>query len=429
MSKIGKTISIIVMLILAHGGICFCEATPAESSVVLVPIGSPFKVKFEPVSHPKSSGPVNLKFQVRSFLGCDKATVTIVSVNKLEYSGPISWVAEFKDDSTYSTVFQVVIPPNDTSSIKIKIEGCGDRNQGPLYFLTTGDTIVVTHGNPNRYRPNPQPKSDEIRRDTLTEEQLQTEYEIALDLSDPAHLRIAERILGPLPDSCKYKGRKGCYMLNVSLDNLIKLADGGVEFNFLTPPPWDRRYSPMEDSLPPQPRKSDSIGTHGAIFPKGGARSPDGLSLDHVVGLSPQGDLLADQEITFHLRLNNNTWNNIIGSTNGFRVYSPDGAQWEPITYDTAAAGWDNMYEYVFFSPFSVTGSGADTIGFGGYKIFLDGIHPGFDGVDKKDAHQADRRLDLVSYLSCWMTTFGDHHDQLPYRSQRVTAGIFIYST
>ncbi|RKX26234.1 MAG: hypothetical protein DRP47_08500 [Candidatus Zixiibacteriota bacterium] len=39
------------------------------------------------------------------------------------------------------------------------------------------------------------------------------------------------------------------------------------------------------------------------------------------------------------------------------------------------------MYEYVFFRPFSVTGFGADTIGFGGYKIFLDGIHPGFDEV------------------------------------------------
>ena len=141
--KAMKTLSMMVVLILAHGSIYFSKATPAESSFVLTPLRSSFKVEFGPTSHPAGSGPVDLQFQVRSLIGCDKATVTVASVDKLEYSGPMSWVAEFEEDSTYSTIFQVVIPPNDTSKIEIKVEGCGDQNQGPLYFVTTGDTIEV----------------------------------------------------------------------------------------------------------------------------------------------------------------------------------------------------------------------------------------------------------------------------------------------
>ena len=94
----------------------------------------------------------------------------------------------------------------------------------------------------------------------ITQEQLATEYEVVLDLRDSAHLKIAEEILGPLPDSakCKYKGRHGYYILMASLRELIELADAGLGFEFTTPPPWDRQYRPPQDSLPEKRQETDS---------------------------------------------------------------------------------------------------------------------------------------------------------------------------
>ena len=61
------------------------------------------------------------------------------------------------------------------------------------------------------------------------------------------------------------------------------------------------------------------------------------ISLDSVAGLY-QGDptkLETDVPITFFIRLSNaggTNEGNIVGASNGFRIYSPDGATWEPIT-------------------------------------------------------------------------------------------------
>ncbi len=338
MKRIGKTIGVMMVLIVAHGGICFCEATPAESSFVLTPIRSPFKVKFEPVSHPTGSGPVDLRFQVKALFHCDKATVMVVSIDKLEYSGPMSWVAEFKDDSTYSTVFEVVIPPNDTSSIEIKVEGCGDRNQGPLYFVTTGDTVEVTHGKPRGYRGFPVGlKTNDPIRDTLTKEQLQTKYEVWLDLRDSTHLEIAEKILGPLPDSSKCEGYDGYYILKISLEKVLKLAEQGIELDTIR----KKKSTRGIDNLQKRQLPTDSAKREGAL-----PTSPDGFSLEYVDGMTTPGVLPTNQEITFYLRIYNNTPTNMEGMTNGFRIYSPDGAQWGSFSADTLNLGWEDMFDF-----------------------------------------------------------------------------------
>ena len=277
MKRIGKTIGVMMVLIVAHGGICFCEATPAESSFVLVTEKSPFKISFEPVSHPKSSGPVDLQFQVRPLFDCDKATVTVASVHKLEYSGPMSWVAEFKDDSTYSTVFQVVIPPNDTSSIEVQVKGCGHWNHAFVYFVTTGDTVEVTPGNPRGYQGIPYtPKTNDPIRDTLTEKQLETEYEIWLDLRDSAHLKIAEKILGPLPNTSKVKGHEGYYILKIPFETILKLGEQGIELDRVKDKKTTRSTN---DSFPKKQPQVDSPNGQTAL-----PISPDGISLDSVDG-------------------------------------------------------------------------------------------------------------------------------------------------
>jgi hypothetical protein len=127
------------------------------------------------------------------------------------------------------------------------------------------------------------------------------------------------------------------------------------------------------------------------------------ITLDHVDGLSGKDSVLAGAQITFYIRLDNTTGDTISGFTNGFRVYSPDGARWEPITWDTASIGWDTIYDGgIFFNPFSVDGVGADTIGFGGFRIFNTGIADSFNEVvflisTRVDASYAGRTICLDS--------------------------------
>ena len=105
------------------------------------------------------------------------------------------------------------------------------------------------------------------------------------------------------------------------------------------------------------------------------------VTLDHVDGLV-DGKLNSGQELVFHIRLTNATGQTLGGSTNGFRVYSPDGAVWVPIVGDSMALNWSNIYDGgLYFTPLSVTGSGADTIGFGGFSMQATGLPDDFDQI------------------------------------------------
>ena len=120
------------------------------------------------------------------------------------------------------------------------------------------------------------------------------------------------------------------------------------------------------------------------------------LTLDHVDGLLGPGQLAVNQPISFHIRLTNATDFIVAGCSNGFQVYSPDGATWAPITWDSATP----MFNYVwldppgvwapvspwfdlgyYISPKSITGSGADTIGFAGAVRDLPGLPIGYDEI------------------------------------------------
>ena len=108
-----------------------------------------------------------------------------------------------------------------------------------------------------------------------------------------------------------------------------------------------------------------------------------GITLDHVDGVGPTEDqLMTDTDVRFHIGLFNDQTLAIHGLVHGFQVYSPDGASWQPITLDTANLGWQGFFDLgVFFSSFSVTGSGADTVGIGAVAAFSGGFPAGFDEV------------------------------------------------
>jgi PKD repeat protein len=117
-----------------------------------------------------------------------------------------------------------------------------------------------------------------------------------------------------------------------------------------------------------------------AIFGVGNARAAAAqISIDHVDGLWGADTVFAGRDIRFYLRYTNNTAYNYIIS-NGYRIYSPDGAVWSSSRGDTTGAlprsNWDIAFAINHFH-----GASADTIGIIAAKVFGLGLPAGFDGV------------------------------------------------
>lgn len=106
------------------------------------------------------------------------------------------------------------------------------------------------------------------------------------------------------------------------------------------------------------------------------------VTLDHVTGLQGTGNVQTGVPIVFYIRLHNSTGDTITGLTHGFRIYSPDGAEWDTASGFDAGGITPEMFDQIFYDrQFSVSGSNADTIGFGGFSISGTGIPDGFDDV------------------------------------------------
>jgi len=117
-----------------------------------------------------------------------------------------------------------------------------------------------------------------------------------------------------------------------------------------------------------------------------------GVTLENVEGTYGSADdslILANgsTQIVFNLRLTGHAAKSG-GFTAGFKVSSPDGAQWNSADADTLSVGigWDEMWNDIngyggfFENNFGVTGSNADTIGLGAIAIY-GGLPADFDQV------------------------------------------------
>ncbi len=131
------------------------------------------------------------------------------------------------------------------------------------------------------------------------------------------------------------------------------------------------------------------------------------ISLDSVVGTMWHGQpdsIMTGESYVFNIRVNNNgnvifdttfygdpsapdsikidTVTAMTGITNGFRVYSPDGATWTTTVGDTTGVLGGTQFDLIFsINPWSITGSDADTVGFGGASLFASGIDTSFNDV------------------------------------------------
>jgi len=112
------------------------------------------------------------------------------------------------------------------------------------------------------------------------------------------------------------------------------------------------------------------------------------IELDHVDGLYQSTEQIrAGTTVDLWIRVTNDMTDkatSVTGLTNGFRIYSPDGAEWT-VAADITGALDETQFDGGFFiDDDAVSGSGADTIGFGGYSQYAGGIPPGFSEVAYK---------------------------------------------
>lgn len=129
--------------------------------------------------------------------------------------------------------------------------------------------------------------------------------------------------------------------------------------------------------------EKDDNGTTSGNGDGGNGHEPgEQVTMDSVDGLYAIDSVKTDTLITFYIRLVNNTGGAITGLTHGFRIFSPDGATWDTTIGIDAGGITDAMIDQgIFVNSFSISGSGSDTVGLGGFIISGTGIPDGFDEV------------------------------------------------
>ena len=109
------------------------------------------------------------------------------------------------------------------------------------------------------------------------------------------------------------------------------------------------------------------------------------VTLDHVTGTMYNGQpdsIMAGSTYVFSIRFNNNSGLTVKGMTNGFTISSPDGATWTSASIDTVGTIGKAQFDLVFNSTLNaITGSEADTVGFGAATLFGSGMPNGFNDV------------------------------------------------
>ncbi len=107
-----------------------------------------------------------------------------------------------------------------------------------------------------------------------------------------------------------------------------------------------------------------------------------GVFLDHVDNEPTSGVIGTQVPINFYLRLTNNTGDTVRSLTNGFRIYSTSGVNWDTTTATITTAVTDLIDNpQIVDNLGSVDGTGADTIGLGGFAISKTGLLDGFDEI------------------------------------------------
>ncbi len=134
--------------------------------------------KYIPRSYDEVDGSVTVDFVMEvAFIRCSHVAATVMPGEGVEYDGVESWSEEVsfpetiqpffiekEKRPTFTKTLDLRIPPNDTSSIVVRVS-CGDWwLDCPYYFVNTEDSIEYWRGRPQKmYRP-PLPHEPKPRR-------------------------------------------------------------------------------------------------------------------------------------------------------------------------------------------------------------------------------------------------------------------------
>lgn len=188
----------------------------------------------EPIKLPDTAGLVNMIFSFRvkddfcrSCQCCREIPINVITKNGIEYFGPKEWVASPSNDKKhfYSTNFQITVPPNDTSCLRIELMFGQSKVPAVAYFVTTGDLVEFWKGYPSgRYWKYPKYKPDTNK------------YAIRIDLSDKRRydfIKKCEHDVGPI----KTTSDSGIYIIHVTREQFNDLKRDGFTCEYLKEPP------------------------------------------------------------------------------------------------------------------------------------------------------------------------------------------------
>lgn len=221
-------------------------------------VAVPYSARLEPELPLVKGAPITLYLSyeidtVGTSCAVENGSYSLSFVNPRDYGDTLSHIdyqVYHGNTFKYSGLVRVSLPDADTCCLHLRLSSGTCRADYRYYFIISGGKVEFQ---PDFHMPMParyqslwkRPKEDghsDPDRDTLTQEHLQTEYEVIIDLRDSSHYKLARKILGSIPDSCLYNKGRGLYKIRTTLENLIMFGDHNFEFEFTTPPPWDKRF-------------------------------------------------------------------------------------------------------------------------------------------------------------------------------------------
>ncbi len=302
-------------------------------------------------------GPVDLEFHIwwdssaiEYQLDFKEFELIFAPSDRLGYSGPNQLDCAFDENRHFRHTFQVSVPDNDTTHLELWFRGPsnGRMRIGPVYFVTTRDTAEFWVGRPR--------KTTRVEPDT-------TRYRVEMDLRDSVWLEGAKKYAERQGTKLVPSDSAGFYILRLPLNEVRALGGDGLNFRILDslPPDDGSRASPHKWRTTPRgARKHERPGKNKED------RSDAEIYIDSVAGEDEWGRIYANQPVSLYCTYYNAVGQQILGVDNGYRVYSPDGLDWDTtLTARNPAYDWDSVFNVLnTISAKSLTGTGADSVRF-----------------------------------------------------------------
>lgn len=235
------------------------------------------------------------------------------------------WVVPVEDFTPYNTTVSVVVPPVDTGWVFVTMSPSGEK--AAIWLWADSEGMKFQYGHPRTFGWHPGGEEPP----TFAERQIAA--------GDPEELRQVREVFVSLKGSHRFTIAKmvelygdkmrpiegygdSVFVVTDTLRRLWLMTDHGAYFIFALPPKVPQ-LRPKE-SPKTAPIEEDSTESGDSSSSKG-----DGsVYLIGVDGQAQAGYLPADDTLTIYLGIENNTGDWIKGMANGFRIYSPDGAQY-----------------------------------------------------------------------------------------------------